>query len=798
MKKTIAMIIITLSLLCSWVHPVQADGIIIPEPIPPDLPIRPMAQLEIKYHHVTVSIDSQIATTHVDQVFHNPNDWPVEGTYVFPVPADAVISEFLLWMDGEPVEGIILNAEEARQTYEQIVREMQDPALLEYVGLSAVQARVFPIAPGESRRFELEYQQVLTTENGLMRYTYPLNTEKFSAQPLESVKITVEATTSQPVRAVYSPTHPISISKDSIFHVLAGYEQDDVTPDKDFALFISTGESEALHLFSYRDPDSDEKDGYFLLLLAPSPQQQNEIVAKDVLLILDRSGSMEGEKFHQAQKALVYILDHLNPEDRFFLTAFSTGVETFSRSLESAEEAEKAISWALELSAAGSTDINRALLETVSMADPQRPTYIIFLTDGLPTEGITDSGEILSNLDQVVGDNIRLFPFGVGYDVDTFLLDTLSKENHGLSTYVLPGEPLDEILSSFYNKISTPVLTDIELAFTGTTVYDLYPQPLPDLFEGSQILVTGRYRDGGNIQIELHGMLNGVEQVFRFDDLALTEGNAGESSTLASLPRLWATRKIGFLLNKIRLQGPDQETIDQIINLSIRHGIVTPYTSYLVTEPMPLGAANQQELARDVYEEALSAPAEVAGQQAVEKADDEGQMYQAEVAPPISNEISTVKSVWSRTFVLKEGTWLDTAYDPEHMKPINVAFLSEEYFQLSMLRPDISAALALGNQVLIVIDGEAYQISATGESSDSFILPDLQPLPENTEKNETENELSADTIHQTQSEIVSEEDLKSVGNNSLRQAFLAAVTSAGLAGAALLLYWIYTKVTRHR
>ena len=203
------------ALLVAIVQPVLADGIIIPTVCPegrcpPPPPIcdpgpcpRPMAQLNVKYHHVSVKIDNQLAITHVDQVFYNPNDWPIEGSYIFPLPAGAAINQFILWVDGKPVEGKILDAKQARSTYEEIVRSMRDPALLEYIGQGAVQANIFPIPPKGERRIELEYSQVLPSENGLVRYVYPLNTEKFSKQPLETVSVKVEIpTTSQSGRYI--------------------------------------------------------------------------------------------------------------------------------------------------------------------------------------------------------------------------------------------------------------------------------------------------------------------------------------------------------------------------------------------------------------------------------------------------------------------------------------------------------------------------------------------------------------------------------------------------------------------
>ncbi len=433
-KKVWISVLLGMALLLAGFQPALADGIIIP-PVPPVPPCprgdcppppfhRPISQLEIKYHHVDVTIEDQIATTHVDQVFYNPNNFALEGTYVFPLPLDAAVSDFTLWVDGEPVKGEVLDAEQARQKYEEIVRSLRDPALLEYIGQGAVQANVFPIPPKGERRIELKYQQALTADNGLVRYVYPLNTEKFSAKPLESVSVTLNITAKQPIRAVYSPSHPVSIDHKDDRNVTVSYEDTNVTPDTDFALYYSLGESQAFHLLTYRDPANPANaDGFFMMLLAPSPGQPVESVSKDVLLVVDRSGSMEGAKFQQAQAASKYILQHLNPDDRFYLTTFSSSPDAYASSLRPAGEAAQAIAWVNRSAAAGSTDINRVLLETAAVADKERPTYLIFLTDGLPTEGVTDSQKILENFQRSAPSNLRLFAFGVGYDVDTFLLE---------------------------------------------------------------------------------------------------------------------------------------------------------------------------------------------------------------------------------------------------------------------------------------------------------------------------------------------------------------------------------------
>ena len=732
-KEYISTVIIVLALI--WLArptPARADGIIIPEPpicdpFPcPPFPT-PIAQLDIRYHHVTVTIEDQIVVTHVDQVFYNPNEWDVEGTYLFPIPKDAVITSFTLWMNNEPVKGRILDAEQARQTYKEIVHRLQDPALLEYIDRGAVQASIFPIPSREERRIELEYSQVLTAENGLLRYVYPLSTEKFSRMPLESVTIQVDIQSKVPIRAIYSPSHRVAIDRESDHHVKIGYEESDVQPDNDFILYFSIGEEQAFHLITFREPgDPEEPDGFFLMLLAASPESKTETLSKDVILVLDKSGSMEGEKFRQGQEALRYILNHLNPEDRFNIITFSTGIETFASSLVSSGEAGEGKAWVDRLHAEGSTDINRALLEAAALVDEGRPTYIIFLTDGLPTTGEVDSQRILDNLSASIQRSVRLFSFGVGYDVDTFLLDSLSESHRGASVYVMPGERLDEVLSDFYAKVSTPVLTDLELDFGGLPVYDLYPSPLPDLFAGSQIVIVGRYRQPGEATVMLSGEVNGEMVEFSYGEQIFPLSSRGNSATLEAIPRLWATRKIGYLLNHVRLHGPDPELVEQIVRLSIRYGIITPYTSYLVTEDFPLGEVEQSRIVVEQYKlfqsDSLSP---TYGQEAVERAAVQGALAGADSAAPSTVEsLGQLRIAGTRAFIFKDGIWVDSTFDPEGEQTVKIAFLSEDYFLLAQERPELGAAFALGEKVIALSEGVSYEVVASDET-----VPDLAITP---------------------------------------------------------------------
>jgi Ca-activated chloride channel family protein len=711
--------------------------------VPPRPPIRRdcAAYLAVKNHNVTVTIDNQVAHTHVDETFVNDSAYALEGTYIFPLPDDATISDFAMWVDGKRLDGQVLDKNQARQIYEDIVRRQRDPALLEYIGRNAFQARLFPIPPQSTKRVEIDYTQVLKADNGLVRYVYPLNTEKFSPKPLANVSINVSIKSNTALKAIYSPSHNVSVVRNGDYAAQVGYEDANVTPDRDFVLYYSVTQDDiGLNLLSYK---SGSDDGFFLMLVAPKiAVDPSRVIAQDVILVLDVSGSMQGAKLAQAKNALNYVLDRLNPNDRFNVIAFSTGVSAYASSLQPASRRDDARNFVARLKAEGSTDINRALLEALADVDPARPATIIFLTDGLPTAGETNVQKIIANVTNAApaSRNVRLFTFGVGDDVNTILLDSLAEKLRGASAYVRPNEKIDESVSAFYAKVSTPVLSDISVDWGGVNVSDVYPYPLPDLFAGTQLVVAGRYRsltglfdNAGPVTITLKGTVNGTPQSFQYSDVSFASAGGDDS-----IPRLWATRKIGYLLNQIRLNGESKEVVSEIVALAVRYGIVTPYTSFLIDERQDVltdvgrgGAA--QEMQKSLAPSAMP----FTGAGAVQQSQQQNQLRGAAVAPTAApssvgdgRSSVVIQSVGDQTFLLRNGVWTDTQFDPSKMTPTKIEFNSDAYFALLANHPDWGKYLALGSRVIVVVNGAPYEITDDGSgASDANVAPTAVPTP---------------------------------------------------------------------
>jgi Ca-activated chloride channel family protein len=677
-----------------------ADGVILPDE--PEF-----GWLTIVYHDVSIEARDGVVTTHVDQLFRNETGREIEGRYVFPLPPGAVVSSFTMWVDGVALEAEVLDADEARDIYEDFVRRAIDPALLEYVGRDTLSARVYPIPGGGERRIEITYTELLEADAGVYRYRYPLNTERFSAQPLDRVRLSIDVETSRPLAAVYSPTHQLAVERDGATSARAAFEESDVLPTQDFVLYYSvTADDLGMTLLTYR---VSGEDGFFLLIATPPPVLTEAPLPKDLVFVLDRSGSMSGEKIAQAKDALRFILENLNPEDRFALVAFSDYVESQQDALQevSAEAISGAIAWASGLDASGGTDIDEALSVAFPLFEENdRPRFVIFLTDGEATAGVTDPLRIAENALEANATGARVFVFGVGYDVNTVLLDQLAEENRGTTTYVLPGESLEVSLSAFYRKIASPVLADTQLDLGEIETFDVLPRVLPDLFRGTQLLVLGRYRGSGEVQVTVSGHVEGVSTAYTTLQ-SFPEVNLEDSF----LPRLWAGRKIAYLLGQIRLYGESEELVDEVIALSKTYGIITPYTSFLIE-----GEALDDEAMADALRMAAAA---ASGASAVRSAQSLQYLAQAETAPA-ETDVERLRLIETRTYFLRDGVWTDSAYDGE--ETVRVRVYSEAYFELTDVLLWIGPHLGVGERVIIAVGDLFLEI---GEEGADELTPDL-------------------------------------------------------------------------
>ncbi len=561
---------------CTLSTSIYASGFIVPSPrtgeeIPP---------LTVKSIHVNAEIIDQVAKTTIDEVFLNHHPREIEGTFIFPLPDDVAISEFVMYSGDTKLEGEVLDSDRARNIYVDIVRRMRDPALLEYAGRKMFKARVYPIPANGEKRITLSYTQILNADGDLVNYTYPLNAGRLSKDPLEQVILSAKIHSKVPISNIYSPTHKVSVKQESEEEAKVSFEVSKLKPDRDFQLYYSvTREEVGLSFLTYEGEDWN----YFMLLASPPYVNKKEkTLNKDLIFVLDSSGSMEGGKIKQAKEALRFIINHLDERDRFGLIDFDDGVKLFSDRMIPATKVnrEDALRFVDEIEDSGGTNINEALLEALKMAEGEgRPTYILFLTDGCPTVGTTDTAQILKNFEKANRHGSRVFVFGVGYDVNAKLLNRTADENRGITIYVDENEDIERALSNYYEKISSPLLSDLSVEFENIEVIERYPRILPDLFKGSQLVLVGKYKGEGPVEVKLSGKVGREEKRF-----VLRDRNLGNDGSYSFLPRLWAMRRVGYLLAEMWLHGEQQELIDDVKKLGVKFGVVTPYTSFLITE----------------------------------------------------------------------------------------------------------------------------------------------------------------------------------------------------------------------
>ena len=613
-----------------------------PIPLPRPRPTPPPMSYKIKELDYHAKIVDQVAQVQVTQAFVNTGSAPMEVAFVFPIPYDGAIDRMTFMVDGKEYDAKILPAKEARQIYESYVRRHQDPALLEWVGYGMFQTSVFPVPPGAERKVTLKFSQLLRKDRQLTDLIIPLSTAKYTSSPVEKLSINVAIETNQELKSVYSPTHAINVQRPDNKHAVVKFEATNTVPTTDFRLLFDTADGKlGASLISYRPDAGDE--GFFLLLASPEIKAAtDERSAKTVIFVVDRSGSMSGKKIEQAKEALKFVLNNLRQGDTFNIVAYDSNVESFRPELQKYDDDTRkaALGFVEGLFAGGSTNIDGALSTALGMIkDDSRPNFLLFLTDGLPTVGERNEAKIAANAKVNNKLRTRMINFGVGYDVNSRLLDRLSRENYGQSEYVRPDESIEAHVSKLYGKMGAPVMTnaavkfDIEGAPEYGGVSRVYPKEVYDLFAGEQLVMVGRYKKAGGAKITVTGKVGSQEQ--KFDFPASFVEKSGDQA-FAFVEKLWAMRRIGEIIDELDLKGSNEELIKELVGLSTKHGILTPYTSFLADENGTVKKLADVQFHYDFAGKAVERLKEAEGVAGFSQRSDKNILQRAAIAPAAS------------------------------------------------------------------------------------------------------------------------------------------------------------------
>jgi Ca-activated chloride channel family protein len=734
-----------------------------PRPIP-----QPEATYKIKELAVQAKLVDQVARVQVSQSFVNTGSRQMEVCFMFPLPYDGAIDQLTLLVDGKEYPAKLLDAKEARKQYEAIVRKNKDPALLEWVGTGMFKTSVFPVPPGAERKVSLRYNQLLRKDRGVTDFLFPLSTAKYTSHPVENLDIKLSIESNLAIKNVYSPTHAVDIKRPDGKHATVSYNVKNQIPSSDFRLFFDVAKGEVgASVLSYR-PCEDE-DGYFLLLASPQIKtKESDRPNKTVMFVVDRSGSMSGKKIEQAKGALKHVLNNLREGDLFNIVAYDSSVESFRPELEKYNDQTRsqALGFVEGLYAGGGTNIEGALRSALSqLKDSSRPNFVIFLTDGLPTVGETNEGKIVNTAKEYNSVRARIISFGVGYDVNSRLLDRLTQAAHGQSEYVRPDEDIEAHVSRLYSRIGSPVMTDVSVKFEfdelktedGDPINRMFPQENHDLFEGEQLVIVGRYRKPGRSKVVISGSVAGQQQKLDFA-ADLTKRSADDS--YGFVEQLWAMRRIGNIIDELDLKGKNDELVKELVELSTRHGILTPYTSFLADENTDFRRLTENEARARESLEMLDESSGVSGfAQRAEKARFKEaaqlpaarpatQLYASDAKgapsrnfggyggaaageaaervlnlpaqlirdPKTDREIAVqnVQNIGNKAFYQRaaDKTWVDSTVTEElEKKAQRVVQFSDEYFELAKKHGrHLSQYLVFEEPALVNLDGVCYRI----------------------------------------------------------------------------------------
>jgi Ca-activated chloride channel family protein len=752
------------------------DGVqIIVPPLPRHRPWIPQqAPIEVTAINANVTIDEQASSTTLELTLTNKGGAIQEAVMLLPVPDGVAVRSLVYDGVGPEPTAQVLSKDEARRIYDSIVRRVRDPALVEFIGYNLIKTSAFPIPAGRSQKLSLTYEQVLTMDGDRVDFALPRSEALGAADT--NWTITADIKSKRPISTVYSPSHEIDTQRLSPNHIrvkLSGKPAAAAGSVRfSYLLEKTSGHGVTATTVAYPDADIKGGDGGYFMLLAGLPATIPEDAApvkREVVMVLDRSGSMKGDKIKQVVAAAEQIIDGLENGEAFNIIDYSDTVSTFADKpvIKSSKTAHEAKAYLGHIEANGGTNIGDALTEAIR-SEPTEGMLpmVIFLTDGRPTVGERSESKIRDMIKATNKAHRRIFSFGVGFDVNTPLLSSLSNASRGASTFVLPDEDVEVKVSQVFRRLKGPVLASPRLVVIGDdgkpdtrAVRELMPAELPDLFDGDQIALMGQYTSDKPVKLRLEGDYLGKPTHFDFD-LDVSKASVKNSY----VPRIWANRKVASLISTIRESGADgavkpsdaemKELVDEIVRLSTKYGILTEYTAFLATESnvhfdsldgvqrRVEGNLRQRAMGESAPTLSLPGggggggrPAEAAkpartGAASVNQEQNLSKSLDMKTPAPQSSapggaykdaelqdvQITTVQNVADRTFFQRNNRWIDSALlKTEDEKPDRtVEFGSAEYMTLAeeLAKTGRQAALALGGDVLLQVGKERVLVKA--------------------------------------------------------------------------------------
>ncbi len=549
----------------------------------------PIFNLRIKDLHADVKIQDQLAVTHVDQEFANDNSSRLEGFYVFQLPDGAQVNEMYLWINGVRTSYVVKKKEDAVVRYEEIVQKLRDPAILEDLGSNTFQLEIFPFDPNSTRRIEIVYSQPLSFFKGSIQYTFPLDMHDYTSLPIQTVSITIDVRSQFALTGIETSVDQFptaaKVTKIDSAHYTVEYGVENVAFSKDF--FIKSqfaGTPRKMYTMTYSAPDSLMEQPYFdLWITTPDTLVSDTTKPKAITFVADVSSSMDGLRLSQLRDVLLSFIDLVKEEDKFNIVVFSTTVASFRSDLVPATTParDSARAFISKLTALGLTNIEAAIQTSLSQSyvNPARSS-VIFLTDGQASWGETNPDSVVARSVRWNPLQVPVYTVGVGDEADYSLLTKLAQANGGAFTKIAADDSIYLKVQDLYRKVILPPLKNLAMNYSAFDAFDVHPAVMPPLYAGDQLLLTGRFSKNGTYALSLTGTVDGTPFSV-VDNVTVTDAD----TSMPAIARYWGAKKIQSLLDLIASVGEQKEIVDQVIALSIRYSVLTPYTAFLVVEP---------------------------------------------------------------------------------------------------------------------------------------------------------------------------------------------------------------------
>ena len=552
----------------------------------------PDDSMKLTFQQVEVAVHNQVAAGQTWFHFRNDFEADVEVTCEFALSPDEIVEGFSYFNGDERIVGEVLEKSAAEAVYQELTQvQRRDPGLLEQTG-DTFRFRVYPVQPGENKPVEFRHLSPLQAREGVIEYRVP----RENLPGVGTVfSMMVDITDDLAIADVETIGFEGLVKRFGPRHFRVVYEAESVDNTHDLVIrYRLQAEDYAMRFVAHKNPG---EEGTFMLLVTPKAEVvESEVIGRDIVFVMDISGSMQGDPLEQTKHALIHILGELNPDDRFDVVAFDDQASPFFGELRQAGSTttRDARDRVAELKSRGGTNILNAMKKALDLlgaartAVDARPRAIIFLPDG---QGMNPASVIIAEV-RSRDAGVRVYTFGVGTGVNRPFLERLARDNRGIATLVQDAGRLEDEMRRLYERISMPLMVDLELDFQGMNVTSVYPQRLPDLYRDGEVVVFGRFDRTHSGRIEVTGRLKGREKT-----LSLDVNLPADEPRYAYAEKLWASHRINDLMDALRDQGGAEELVQEVTRLGIVYNLVTEYTTFLAV-PESLKTDEIKELIR--------------------------------------------------------------------------------------------------------------------------------------------------------------------------------------------------------